>query len=271
MISVNPKQLAQLIEYQPGLLILPTGEEEFSHLDVHVVRLEHGRLLVRLEERTEVLEEVAELPEPDLDAELEVGVTEALIRLDVTIERIARLPEEAYMVFTRINDFEVIQRRKDQRYKVNFQCRFIPVKSSEDVGRVLTDNEQKFGVGRVCNFSLGGFQFVTDYRLPIGMLAFFVIQTPSSHLELVGTIVQGREDLDGGHAYGVKLSGLDNTTAQRLNRLVLKYERRERLARESAVGTGSARGRRSVRGGWRLVNERWDQRERRRQRREREV
>ena len=181
------KEILREIEYKQGLLIpaLPDeSEEEPPQLDVQVVRYEHGRLLIRIDGPIELLK-------PDLEAELDVATTKALFRLYTSVEKVVKVNVGAHMAYVNIDDVEIVQRRKQERFAVNLQCRFTPVRD-ENLSRSFEG--RPYGFGRVTDLSIGGLQFETRYELPISMLAHLDVRMPTGRLEMLGKIVQAVKD-----------------------------------------------------------------------------
>ena len=229
--------MMRAIEYKPGALLPVVGDgEEPPRIPVRVVRLDHGRLLVRLEEAAEVLR-------PATEAELEVPTTRALVRLFASVEQVVRVKDGLQMASLFVEDVEAVQRRKQDRFTVNFQCLFVPISEHAGRRRLAHITPRTRGQGRVSNLSTGGIQFETEYELPAGMLAHFVIRMPAGQLEFIGRIVQSVKDPLGSNSYGVKFARMDNVTTQQINRIVLQMERRARQGRAGTATVVSGGGR----------------------------
>lgn len=224
---VDTREVMALIAYKPAV-ILPTTEDggEPPQFNAQVVKYERGRLLLRLEEGIDLLG-------PMTQAELEVPTTKALFRLFVETERITETSEGAYIVYLIVEDIEEIQRRKQDRFEVNFHCKFVPIKEGDKPADITG---RPHGLGRVTDMSLGGMQFETELDLPLGLMAQFEVRLPNGHLDLQGKIVKAVPDASGPNVYGIKFGRMDSVTSQRLNRLILHMERRIRRSRSDAGG-----------------------------------
>lgn len=226
---MDTREIMALIEYQAGFLVPPVRPgEEPVHIACQVVKEDRGRLLVRVEERFD------RMP-TDSEIELDVPTDRALFRLYCQVERVDGASEGTVIVHLLVDEIETIQRRKQDRFKVNFPLRFIPLRDDEKPFEVLN---RPYGIGRAIDISLGGMRFETESELPTGLRAQFEVRLPNGRIDLYGRIVKASRNQVGDFVYGVKFGRTDSVTSQRLNRLILQFERR---ARQTAPSSGGAR------------------------------
>jgi|GEM_PF-2508062 len=265
---LETKEIMALIAYKPAFIAQATDDPvgESPQVDAQVIKYDRGRLLVRLEDDA--------LLAAGVPLELVVPTERALIRLEIALDRVDRETQFGVVASLSVGDIEVIQRRKQERFPVNYLCRFIPMREGETRDDL---RGRGHGYGRVTNISLGGMQFETEYILPPGLLALFEVVLPTSRLVFEGRIVKAAPAKDapaveetgkaGEHTYGVKFGKMDGATSKKLNRLILAMERRKRWPgpekRSSSTGSASR---------WpgprdrlrRAISERWAERDRRR-------
>lgn len=222
---VQIKAILERIQFRKGA-VLPQGiEDEMEPPEAlaQVMRLDpHERLLVRVDE---------EAPFVRLNAGvvLEVPTAEALYRIAGTADAITPASDGMPIVALAVEHAEVIQRRKDTRYEVNFPCRFALVDAGERPTDVLLHPE---GSGRVTDISLGGIAFETESTLPLGAMIKIDVRLPGGRTDLTGQVVKALREEFTVREYGVRIDAADTVSMNRLHRLVARLEKEERRRKE---------------------------------------
>lgn len=253
---METKQILAMIEYKPCVLVpIVEGDDEPPELASQVVKLDRGRLLVKVDSQSELVKGRVEV-------DLEVPTKKALFRIFASVERTVPTSEGACIAYLVIENIETIQRRKQDRFQVNLPCRFVPLAEGEKLSDVVG---REFAFGRVVNISLGGLQFETEFDLPVGLHLYIEMRMPNGHLEFQGKIVTKARQVSDLNFYGMKFTSVDTVTHQRLNRLILRIERQERRAKVEGAPRGGSRREAESRFG-RAISDRWESRELRRRR-----
>lgn len=253
---METRKILAMIEYKPCILVpIVEGDEEPPELSSQVVKLDRGRLLVKVDSDMELVTGRVEV-------DLEVPTKKALFRIFASVERTVPTSEGGCIAYLIVENIETIQRRKQDRFPVNLPCRFAPMSEGEKLSDLVG---REFAFGRVVNVSLGGLQFETELDLPVGLLLYIEMRMLNGHLEFQGKIVTKAREVSDLNFYGVKFTMVDVVTYQRLNRLILRVERQER--RTDAEGPARGGSRRDVGSRFgRAVIDRWVGREARRRR-----
>lgn len=224
---MDTKEIMESIEFRWGFLIPPSdplvdeGEEE-PPIPCRVVKLDRGRLLLRVEERNEGIKIGDEVR---LDVPNRLG----LVSATCVVERIRSVPQGSALMSVLIVDMHFVQRRKLPRYACNYLCRFTVMRDDEGLEHV-TNRPQ--ALGRVSDISLGGLQLQHELRLPIGTRLYVELIMPEGNVKVTGTIKNARVDEQGQCAYGIQFDDLDRFIMAQIQRVVLRLERKERRERE---------------------------------------
>lgn len=221
------------IAYKRGVL-LATGVagEEAPEAACQVVRFERGILLVRIEEAVDFLE-------AGLGLQLEVPEEQAaLYRIEGTLKSLVSASDGTPIALIQVADVEVIQRRKQERFEVNYACSFSVVSRA---GEEAAAGDGPAGAGKVTDISLGGAELETEMKLASGSTIQLNVRVPSGHLDFTGRLVKAIVGPTGAYRYGVRITSIDNFSWFLLNRLVLQLERRQRRRRQMDAMGVSAR------------------------------
>ncbi len=250
---METKKILSLIEYKPCILVpLLEGEDEPPELSSQVVKYDRGFLLVKVESGTELVTGRVEV-------DLEVPTSKALYRIFASVDRTTPTSEGGCIAYLVVDEIERIQRRKQDRFPVNFPCRFAPLGEGEKLADLVG---REFAFGRVVNVSLGGLQFETEADLPVNLPVYVEMRMPTGHLEFQGRIVTKAREVSGYNFYGMKFTHVDTTTNQRLHRLILRLERQERRTKAETPARGGVRRPEAERRFGRTVADRWESRRR---------
>lgn len=236
------------IAYKRGVLSTWRGaEEEAPEAACQVVRYERGLLLVRVEDDADFLE-------VNLCVQLDVPLDDAaLCQIDGKVKNLVSASDGMPIAFVAVDHCEVIQRRKQDRFGVNFPCRFAIV---DEAGKAADEGEFT-GAGKVTDISLGGIEFESEQALPVGTKLRMDVRPPNGRLDFVGSLVKSIDSFGGMHRYGVRIDSMDTVSSFILNRLVLRLERRVRRQRQIAA-TGLSTRPTVERRFWREPRRRWN-------------
>jgi len=231
-LAMEMREILERIQYSKGTLLPQASEDDAaSEVAAQVMRHERGLLLVRVDEEVEFLA-------PRAKVELGVPKTEALYRIMGTVETLARASDGMPIVTLTVEDFEVIQRRKQERFEVSFPCRFELAKEGAKPGDVLVN---ALGSGRITDISLGGFALETEAELPIGATIKVEVRLPDGRTDLLGRILKATAGQGEVRQYGVKSDAADTVSLKHLHRLVLRLERERRHKKEASASSLKSR------------------------------
>lgn len=218
------------IAYKRGVMLAAGAEGALGpEAACQVVRYEHGILLVRIEEEADFLR-------VGIPVQLEVPAEQsALFRVDGKVKDIVSASDGTPIVLMEVDRYEMIQRRKQERYDVSYPCRFVV---QNETRRPAVGDSQAEGAGKLTDISLGGAELETEMKLSRGSTIQLNVRVPSGHLDFTGQVVKVITRPTGPHRYGIQITSIDNFSWHLLNRLVLQLERRERRRRQmDAIGS----------------------------------
>lgn len=225
------------IAYKRGVLLaMGVAGEDAPEAACQVVRFERGILLVRVEEDVDFLE-------AGLGLQLEVPAEQAaLYRIQGTVKELVSASDGTPIALIKVDDFEIIQRRKQERFEVNYACSFSVLSGAEKATSKATSTDDGLaGVGKVTDISLGGAELETEMVLSAGDTIQLSVRVPSGHLDFTGRLVKAIMGPTGVYRYGVRITSIDNFSWFLLNRLVLQLERKERRRRQMDAMSVTAR------------------------------
>ena len=251
---METKRILSLIEYKPCILVplFESEADEPPELSAQVVKYDRGFLLVKVENGTELVSGRVEV-------DLEVPTSKALYRIFASVDRTTPTREGGCIAYLVVDEIEKVQRRKTDRFPVNFPCRFAPLGAGEKPADLVG---REFAFGRVVNVSLGGLQFETEADLPVNLPVYVEMRMPAANLEFQGKIVTKAREVLGNNFYGMKFTHVDAMTSQQLYRLILRLERQERRMKPEAPARGGLRRAEPERRFGRTLADRWESRRR---------
>lgn len=233
---METQAILERIQYQKGAILPAVAEEEeidAPEVAARVMRLDRGRLLVRVDEKADFVALSAPVA-------LEVPTAEALYRLTGLVEKLSAASDGMPILMLRVDEIEMIQRRKQARYEVSYPCRFALVEKYDDPTDILLN---PLGSGRVTDISLGGIALETESSLPVGALIKVALRLPDGRTDLVGRLLKEKVIGENGElrTYGIKIDAMDLLSSKRLSRLVLRLERRERRQKAAPASIAANR------------------------------
>lgn len=225
---VDTRTVLESIAYHKGFLFASGGGQELADMPVQIVKYEKGYLLVRVESSE------GDAPEGAL-IELQVPHRSALVRVEGRLARKAKTNDGSRIFVISVDDVGLVQRRLKERFPANFPVIYLPLRAGSFV---LSVAENRFGVGRTTDLSLGGMQLVTPLRLTKDLIARFEVRMPGGLLEAEGKIVSVRGEVAEGTLHGIKFLRMSGLSSQRLARFVLANERRQRMQEQAKQAVG---------------------------------
>ncbi len=223
-------EIMERIEYKRGVLVSVGEQGEELEAAAQVIRFEHGRLLVRVDDESGDSIRLGGV------VELEVPAAESLYWLKARIEEITHASDGVPIVRLSVDDAEAIQRRKQERYAVSLPCRVGLMDEDESPLEPLTD---PLGPGKITDISLGGAEFESELKLKQESAIKLQALVADGRLYLPGTVVRVEATPSGEYRYGVQFGPMDPVSESRLNRLILRLERAVRRKEwAAALGLG---------------------------------
>ncbi|HEX6972050.1 MAG TPA: PilZ domain-containing protein [Limnochordia bacterium] len=230
---VDTRAVLESIAYQKGFLFAAAGAKDIENVPVQVVKHERGHVLLRVELAG------LELPERAL-IEVHVPLRAALIRVGGRLANETQTKDGARILIVRVEEVGAVQRRLKERYPLSCPVVFRPLRAGPFV---LSVTENRFGVGRTVDLSLGGMQMISPLRLVKDLVAHFEVRMPQGVIEAEGKVVTVRDRLPAGTPHGIRFVRLSGPSRQLLARTLLDLERRERAQDKGwqSVGMGGRR------------------------------